>query len=103
MRKMALTVLLCIWSLGAPAQKKPVLLGPLGQAEFAYNMVKECPVIDVTWIQEKADFVVSWGTDEKGARNDWVVYTIDGRVVGSGETIRVSAAARDICRAVVPK
>jgi hypothetical protein len=103
MRRMALTALLCIWSLSAPAQKKPVLIVPLGQAEYAYNMVKECPAIDVTWIQEKADFIVSWGTDERGARNDWAVYTMGGKVVASGETIRVSAAARDICRTVVPK
>src|ERR1700680_5308115 len=103
MRKITVTALRSIWSLIASAQKKPVLVVPLGQAEFAYNIVKECPAIDVTWIQEKADFIVSWGVNEKENRNDWVVYTIDGRVIGSGETIRVSAAARDICRAVVPK
>jgi len=101
--KITLTVVMCIWSLSASAQKKPVLLVPLGQAEFAYNLVKECPVIDVTWIQEKADFIVSWGVNEKENRNDWVVYTIDGKVLGSGETMRVSAAARDICRTIVPK
>jgi hypothetical protein len=103
MRKIALTALLCIWSLSASAQKKPVLVVPLVQAEFAYNLVKECPAINVTWIQEKADYIVSWGINEKESRNDWVVYTMDGKVVGSGETMRVSAAARDICRAIVPK
>ena len=103
MKKVGLAVRLCIWSLSASAQKKPVLFVPLGQAEFAYNMVKECPAIAVTWIQEKADFIVSWGTDEKATRNDWVAYTMDGKVVGSGETVRVSAAAKDICRAIVPK
>jgi len=103
MRIFALMTLLCICALSASAQKKPVLLVPLGQVEFAYNLVKECPAIDLTWIQEKADFIVSWGVNERENRNDWVVYTIDGKVVGSGETMRVSAAARDICRAIAPK
>lgn len=103
MKKTAATALLFMLQLGALAQKKPVLVIPLGQAEFAYNVVKECPAIDVTWIQEKADFIVSWGLNEKENRNDWVVYSMGGRVVGSGETMRVSAAARDICRAVAPK
>ncbi|HTZ97950.1 MAG TPA: hypothetical protein VMB18_16230 [Terriglobales bacterium] len=103
MGKIVLTGLLITWPLIASAQKKPVLFVPLGQAEFAYNLVKECPAIDVTWIQEKAEFVVSWGLNEKDNRNDWIVYTMDGKVVGSGETVRVSAAARDICRAIVPK
>ena len=43
------------------------------------------------------------GANEKENRNDWVVYTADGKVVGSGETIRVSATARDICKAVTAK
>jgi hypothetical protein len=103
MKKVTLIALLLVWPLSMSAQKKPLLVIPLGQAEFAYNMVKECPAIDVTWIQEKADFIVSWGTNERENRNDWVVYTIEGKVVGSGETLRVSAAARDICRAIVPK
>jgi hypothetical protein len=103
MKKMGLAVLLCICSVDVSAQKKPVLFVPLAQAEFAYNLVKECPAIDVTWIQEKADFVVGWGTNERENRNDWVVFTIDGKVVGSGETIRVSATAREICKAIVPK
>src|SRR5579863_3839551 len=103
MKTFGLTVLLCLWSLSATVQKKPMIVVPLSQAEFAYNLVRECPAIDVTWIQEKADFIVSWGTNERENRNDWVVYTMDGKVVGSGETMRVSAAARDICRAVLPK
>lgn len=98
-----LTALLLISPLIASAQKKPVLIVPLNQPELAYNMIKECPAVEVTWIQEKADFIVSWGTNEKENRNNWVVYTMDGRVVGSGEAMRVSAGARDICRAIIPK
>lgn len=103
MRRIALTSLLLLCSSAALAQKKPVLVVPLAQPEFAYNLIKECPAIEVTWVQEKADLVVSWGMSEKENRNDWVVYTVDGKVVSSGETMRVSAAARDICRSVVPK
>ncbi len=87
MKKICLAILLCAWSMNVYAQKKPVLVVPLGQAEFAYNLVKECPAIDVTWIQEKADFIVSWGTNERENRNDWVVCTIDGKIVGSGDEI----------------
>jgi hypothetical protein len=51
----------------APAQKKPILYVPLGQSELAYNLVKECSTIEITWILEKADLVVSWGMNEKRA------------------------------------
>ncbi len=97
-------LLVCAFSASGftETQKKPLLYVPFGQSEFAYNLIRECPAVDVTWIQDKAAFLVSWGVGEK-ERNDWVLYTSDGRVVGSGETIRVSAAARDICRAVIAK
>jgi hypothetical protein len=98
MRKLILVIVLC--STALCAQKKPVLYVPFSQAEFAYNLIKECQAIDVTWVQEKADFVVAWGTNERENRNDWVVYTLDGKVVSSGEATRVSATARDICKAI---
>jgi hypothetical protein len=97
-----LSLLACLGFISkeASAQKKPILYVPLGQSELAYNLVKECSTIELTWIIEKADLVVSWGMNEKESRNDWVVYAADGHVIGSGETIRVSATARDICKAI---
>lgn len=83
--------------------KKPVLYVPFDEPEFAYNLVKGCPAVDVTFVQDKANFAVSWGVNERENRNDWVLYAIEGKVVGSGETMRVSAAARDICNAIAPK
>lgn len=104
MKTVSALIVLLVWaSLVVAQQKKPVLYVPFSQPEFAYNLIKECPSTDVTFLQEKADFVVSWGVNEKENRNDWVVYTADGQVVGSGETMRVSATARDICKAVLAK
>ena len=107
MRKTALWLPLVVLALSGrgfnQTSKKPVLFVPLAQPELAVNLIKECPAADVTWLQDKADFVVSWELNEKENRNDWVVYTADGHVVGAGETIRVSAAARDICKAVTAK
>ena len=86
------------------APKKPIVYIPFAQSEFAYNLIKECPAIEVTWILEGSDFAVSWGVNERENRNDWVVYTSkDGHVTGSGETMRVSAAARDICKMIATK
>lgn len=82
------------------AGKKPVLFIPLEQPELAVNVVKECPMVDITYVQEKADFVVGWGMNERENRNDWIVYAADGHLIGSGETMRVSATARDICKAI---
>jgi hypothetical protein len=76
---------------------KPVLYVPLPQTEYAYNLIRECPTVDVTWISEKATFVVSW--DYSGSRYHWVLYMPDGKVIDTGETIKVSSAARDICKA----
>lgn len=83
--------------------KKPVLLIPLEQPELAVNVAKECPAVDVTYLQDKADFVVGGGMNEKDNRNDWVLYATDGHLVGSGEAARVSATARDICKAIPVK
>lgn len=87
----------------ADAAKKPVLFIPLEQPELAVNVVRECPAVDVTYLQDKADFVIGWGMNEKENRNDWVLYAADGHLVGSGETLRVSATARDICKAISAK
>ena len=79
--------LLCTALLVAHAQapKKPIVYIPFAQSEFAYNLIKECPAIEVTWILEGSDFAVSWGVNERENRNDWVVYTSkDGHVTGSG-------------------
>lgn len=106
MKKFAFVLVVLASALLAGAQqnqKKPVLYIPFGQPEFAYNLVKECPAVDVTFVQEKAEFAVSWGMNERENRNDWVLYTKDGKAVGSGETMRVSAAARDICKAIAAK
>jgi hypothetical protein len=80
--------------------KKPIVYVPLGQPELAYNLSKECSNVELTWIVEKAEFVLSWGMNEKENRNDWVLYSGEGKFVSAGETIRVSATARDICRAI---
>ena len=105
--KKRLALLLCLswscWMSAEQAPNKPVLYIPFNQPEFAYNLVKECPAVDVTFIQEKAQFAVSWGMNERENRNDCVLFSADGKVVGSGETMRVSAAARDICKAVAAK
>ena len=100
---LGLLVCLASISVDAFAQKKPTLYVPLGQPELAYNLIKECSTIEITWIIEKADLIASWGMNEKENRNDWVIYAADGHVIGSGETIRVSATARDICKAIKGK
>lgn len=78
------------------AQHRTVYI-PLPQAEYAYNLVKECPSVDVTWIVDDADLVVAWDSSE--GRIHWVLYTKKGKVVDAGETIHVSSAAKDICKA----
>jgi len=103
MKNLAVVVAISMCVSLAVAQQsktKPVLFVPFSQPEFAYNLIRECPAVDVTFIQDKAEFAVSWGLNEKENRNDWVLYAADGKVVGSGETMRVSAAARDICKAI---
>jgi hypothetical protein len=87
----------------AQTPKKPVLFIPLEQPELAVNVVKECPAAQVTYLQDKADFVVGWAMNEKENRNDWVVYAGDGRLIGSGETLWVSATAKNICKAISAK
>ena len=49
----------------AETAKKRVLFVTLAQPELAVNVVKECPAVDVTYLQDKADFVIGWGMNEK--------------------------------------
>lgn len=100
---LALAVLSLLGTGFAETAKKPVLFIPLEQPELAVNVVKECPAVDITYLQDKADFVIGWGMNEKDNRNDWVLYAADGHLIGSGETVRVSATARDICKAISAK
>lgn len=101
---MKLIPLICalgVLTLSAVAQKKLTIYVPLAQPEIAHNLVNECPTLNVTWIPEKADFALSWGLSEDRSTEHWVVYNSEALAVAAGDAKRISASARDICKAII--
>jgi hypothetical protein len=81
-------------------EKRPVVYVPVSQPEHVHNLISECPGIEVTGKEEKAEFFVAW-EESRDSHQHWVIYRVDGTVVSSGETMRISATARDICKAIL--
>lgn len=70
------------------------------------DLATECPQVTITSVREKADFVVDWKTKTwdqtswSGHQNEFAIYSAAGDVVGTGQTHRASAAAKDICKTI---
>jgi|SRR5271165_7662346 len=75
-------------------------------AEQTKDMSSGCPGIIITATREKADFVVNWKTKSwdqtswAGHQNDFSVYNAAGDLIGTGQSHRASASAKDICNLI---
>ena len=82
------------------AAQKVVYVSGTAQTE-AVNEVrkkKECSRISLTAAQDKAEFVLTVDRDEYRAH--WMLSDREGRVIGSGETRKVSNSVKDACESL---
>jgi len=74
--------------------------------EQTETLAKVCPAVAITSNRDTADFVVEWDTKTwmqtswTGHQNHFAVYSRSGDMVGTGHADRISAAAKNICKAV---
>lgn len=75
-------------------------------AEQIESLAKACPSTSITSNRESADFVVDWDTKTwmqtswTGHQNHYVIYNRAGDIVATGHADRISAAAKNICKAI---